>query len=239
MMMKKMIFLCVITFLFFLSTRPAKASIIAIDKNGNITWKILAYESPLALEVPKQNLEVKNVTNTDSSNREISLTKEDGKVSLKVGENDTLDVTNMGDSLVEIEERGDIKKIEIGIKGDKFSIKEGEILALSSYPINIDPIENRLSVVTSSGKKYLGIFPYEAAQVALRSKYINKINQKTFDITEENRDISYLITGDRVINLFNIIKINIPVTTKISASTGEILSVEQPVWLKVLGFMFS
>ena len=239
MMMKKMIFLCVITFLFFLSTRPAKASIIAIDKNGNITWKILAYESPLALEVPKQNLEVKNVTNTDSSNREISLTKEDGKERLKVGENDTLDVTNMGDSLVEIEERGDIKKIEIGIKGDKFSIKEGEILALSSYPINIDPIENRLSVVTPSGKKYLGIFPYEAAQVALRSKYINKINQKTFDITEENRDVSYLITGDRVINLFNIIKINIPVTTKISASTGEILSVEQPMWLKVLGFMFS
>src|SRR4030042_3992574 len=239
MMMKKMIFLCVITFLFFLSTRPAKASIIAIDKNGNITWKILAYESPLALEVPKQNLEVKNVTSTNSSNREISLSKEDGKVSLKVGDSDTLDVTNMGDSLVEIEERGDTKKIEIGIKGDKFSIKEGDILALSAYPINIDPVENRLSVVTSSGKKYLGIFPYEAAQVALRSKYISKINQKTFDITEENKDVSYLIAGDRVINLFNLIKINIPVTTKISASTGEILSVEKPMWLKVLGFMFS
>ena len=239
MMMKKMIFFGVFLLSFFFLATPAKASIISIDKNGNIIWKILAYESPLALEIPKQNLEVKNVTNTDSFNREISLTKEDGKVSLKVGENDTLDVTNMGDSLVEIEERGDTKKIEIGIKGDKFSIKEGDILALSSYPINIDPVENRLSVVTPSGKKYLGIFPYEAAQVALRSKYINKINQKTFDITEEERDVSYLIAGDRVINLFNLIKINIPVTTKVSASTGEILSVEQPMWLKVLGFMFS
>src|SRR4030067_966830 len=172
MMMKKIIFLVVFLLSFFFLVTPAKASIISIDKNGNIIWKILAYESPLALEIPKQNVEVKNVTSTNSSNREISLSKEDGKVSLKVGDAETLDVTNMGDSLVEIEERGDIKKIEIGI-------------------------------------------------------------------TEENKDVSYLIAGDRVINLFNLIKINIPVTTKISASTGEILSVEQPMWLKVLGFMFS
>jgi hypothetical protein len=37
----------------------------------------------------------------------------------------------------------------------------------------------------------------------------------------------------------NLFELDIPVSTSVSALTGEILSVDQPTWLKVLGFMFS
>jgi len=234
--MKRLVFIIVLVFCFFISVKDIDASLITIDKNGNLIWKILAYETPL--DVPQKNLEVTNVGNAGSANKLISLNRDGGKVSLKVGDEKELDVSNLGSDLIEIEERGDIKKIEIGLQNDKFSIKEGGIIALSSFPINIDPVESRLSIVTSTGKKYLGIFPYEAVQVALRSKYISKINS-VFDITEEDKDISYAITGEKVINLFNIVKIGIPVTAKVSASTGEILFVDQPIWLKFIGFMFS
>jgi hypothetical protein len=236
--MKKTIFVLSLAVFLILSAKEASASIILIDKNGEIVWKVLSSESSVALAVPKQSLLVKDVADLGSADEEISLNRDEGKVSLRVGE-ENLDVTNLGNDLVEIEERGETKRVEIGLQGDKFSIIEGGITVLTSLSININPTENRLSIVTSTGEKFLNILPFEAAQVALRSRYLTKIDQKTFDLTEENKDISYSIAGQRVINVFNLIKLDIPVQTKVSASTGEILTVEQPTWLKVLGFVFS
>jgi len=235
--MRKVIFLAVLLVLSFLSAKGVNASLITIDKEGNIIWNVLSYETPLA--VPQKNLEVTSIKNTEGTNQLISLNRQGDKVSLKVGDDNEMDVTNVGGGLVEIEERADTKKIEIGLVENRFSIKEEGIIALSPFPIDIDPIENRLSIVTSSGKKYLGILPYEAIQIALRSKYINRVSGDMFEITEEERDISYSVVGERLINLFDLAKIPIPVTAKVSASSGEILSVDQPVWLKFIGFMFS
>jgi hypothetical protein len=235
--MRKVIFLTLFLLVFLFSARETHAALLTIDKSGKIIWNVLSYES--SLSVPKNNLEVKSVTDNQETNKLISLNMEGEKVSLKVGEENELDVTNVPGDLVEIEERNDVKKIEIGVIENKFSIKEGGIVALSSYPINIDPVESRLSLLTPSGKKYLAIFPHEAVQIALRSKYVSKVEGDSFNINEEGKDISYLISGQKIINLFNVFKLGIPVTANVSASSGEILSVNQPIWLKFIGFMFS
>ena len=72
----------------------------------------------------------------------------------------------------------------------------------------------------------------------LRSKKINRIGvDNKLNIIENDRELSYEVGGERVINLFNIVEYSVPVTVQVSASTGEILLVDQPTWLKVLGFL--
>jgi hypothetical protein len=51
--------------------------------------------------------------------------------------------------------------------------------------------------------------------------------------------LAYEIAGDRIVNLFNIYKYAVPVKVQVSASTGEIISIDQPTWLKVVSFLFA
>lgn len=242
-MKKTSLFFLVFSLFLFAFARSVSASIVTVDANGKIIFNVLADQ--IALNVPqKSSLEVKDVATAGSAvNENISIKKDGDKVLLLVGQGSSqrsFDVTNQNESLVTLEERGSIKRINITTKDGKFVIEQNGVSGVTDYPINIDPQKDELSVQTSSGAIFLAVLPTEAAESALRSKYISKVTDKNLDISEKQTGIlSYAVKGERTIHLFNLINYGVPVTTYISSSTGEILSVDQPTWLRVLGFLFT
>lgn len=230
--------------IFFGSKRDAQASLIAVKNSGEVVVKVLSSQDEIVLGIPKTEfLEVKEVAETNTSpDSRISLVKKEEKFVLRV-ESDTgessLDVTNWGESVVEIEERGAVKRIQIGVVDGKFSIEQNGVIALTEFPITINPRENELSVTTSSGSIFLSVLPVEAAESALRSRFISKLEKKIFLAEEEMGVLAYTIKGEKVIDFFRLFDYKIPVTAYVSASTGEILLVDGPEWFKIFGFLFA
>lgn len=233
--------------LFFLSSSVVAASLVTVKNDGEIVWAVLSSQDEVALEIPRRDfLEVKDISagTKPSSDVKISLTRTTDGVLLKVEsdlEEKELDVTGYSDGLVEIEERAQSRQVRIGLDQDKFSIEQEGVVALTEFPLMIDSESAELSVVTISGTKYLSVLPLQAVESTLRSQVINRFSrgQRIPLVEGEHGELTYVIQGHRSINIFNLFNHKVPVSTYVSASTGEILSVDQPTWLKILGFLFA
>lgn len=229
-----------------LAATPVKGSLLSIDKNGEIVWKVLASEDSIALKVPERgSLEVKEVTPIEEANLNdrISLKTEGGKNLLSVvtseGEK-SLDVTNTKDNLIEIEERPQVKSVKIGIINNQFSIQQEGITATTVFPITIDPKTADISIKTTSGDHFITIMPADAYQSSLKAKLITNLANNNLRIEEKKLgEISYEIDGKKKINFLNFFAYDFPVRVSVSALTGEILAIEQPIWQKVISFIFS
>ena len=107
-------------------------------------------------------------------------------------------------------------------------------------PINVDPSNKELSVTTSSGRKLISVLPREAIDALMRTKIINRmrLNERLNIVEEEGGDVSYVIKGQKVINLFNVYDYEIDITARVSVTTGEIVGIDEPEWLKAINFLF-
>ncbi|MFC1710337.1 hypothetical protein ACFL0F_01580 [Patescibacteria group bacterium] len=238
--MRKIVFAFLVFLTFFFVASETKASLLTINGEGEVIVKVLSSEDSIALGYPETSeLEVKQVANSGSEeNSQVTLTKKDGIISLQVGSEKSLDVTNWKDDLVEIEERPNTKRIKVGLMGDDFTIAQEGIVASTGFPVNIDPYENQLSLTTQTGKKYLKVLPFDAAQSVLRTRLVNNITSKPFTIVEEEKGLSYVIDGNKVINIVGVYDFEIPITARVSALTGEVIAIDEPSWLKPLSFLF-
>lgn len=225
----------IVFLLSFLWACPAEAGLIKIAKDGEIVWNVLSAEDSIALQIPKPSiLSIKSVVESGDGGDDVILSREGDKINLKVGIGRELDVTNWSGDLLEVEERPDIKKLKISSKEGQFYIEQEGVTAGTSLPIKIDPKTSRFAVTTQTGDKYLAVLPYEAVQSSLRSRVLSEASGELIGIGEEGRDLSYSISGLKKINLFDIYTLQVKVTAKVSASTGEILKTDEPVWLKFL-----
>lgn len=243
--MKKILFILNILFILslFYLVKETKASLITVTNEGNIVINVLSSEESIELEVEKSNIEVKEIAeSTPEPGSKISLLREEGKAKLSVlvgSKEQILDISDYKNSVVEIETRPEIEKITIAVQKDLFTIKQRGVTAETDLSIDINPDNAGITVETPYGFKFLSILPKEAVDIILRSKYINNIEkEKNIFLIEEEKDIAYKIDGEKVINLFNVFEFATPVSAKVSASTGEVLNLEQPTWLKVIGFLF-
>lgn len=237
--MKKFILTCLFLTFFFSLPSSVNAGLVTIKNTGEVIENVLSLQDGLALVVPQlQDLDVKQEV-AKEENGSVSLSKDGNAFTLTVGEGverKTFDITTWNEDLIEVEEREDTEKINIFVHDGKFAIEQGGFTTYTDFPINIDPLKNRISLQTSSGSVYLAIFPIDAAQTVLRSKLVTRATNALL-LEKEVGTLAYEIQGEKEINLFNITKYSVPVKTQVSASTGEILFVDQPVWLKVYNLL--
>lgn len=236
----------IITFITFLllGTKTTKASILTVTKEGEVRWNVLSAEDDLSPEnVDRSYIEVKKVAEVKpSDSAQILLSKEDDKVSLTLTtDNRTrkMDVSGWSSDLIEIEERKDVQKVQVALDGDKFSIINNGIKAITDFPLVIDSETSEISLKTSLGENYLLVFPYEAVQSLIRTKLINRLPGKTVNIIEEDGNLVYKISGLKVFHIFDFYEYEVPISSNVSATTGEILSLDAPGWLKVINYLFS
>lgn len=235
-MVKKLVSAVFLASLIFIELPSlALASLVTINKNGETIWKVLSSQDEVSLGVKRNSLEVKEVASDIAEDTRIAIKREDGKIYLN-----EFDVTNWQEDLVEIEERGETKRAVIGVQGTQFTIEQNGILALTDFPIVIDPKANELSLITPSGSIFLSVLPTEAVESALRSRFINRLPEKKIFLKEEEvGTLAYTVNGEKVLDIFGILEYKIPVTARVSASTGEILGVQGPEWFKIFGFLFT
>lgn len=240
--MRRYSFIFIFLSFFFLFPENTSASIVTINPQGEAIVNVLS-DQDVFLEIPKSESlkvnEVKGVDEKDGST--IALAREEDKVVLTVDGEDhekSLDVTNLKEDLIEIEERPSVEKISIKLAGDKFVLKQDNLIAFTDYQIKVNPEIAGITLGTPSGFRFLSIFPKSAVETVLRAKVMNKINN-SIEINEGSDGVlSYIVSGERVINLFNLYEYSVPVEARVSASTAEVLSVDQPEWLRILGFLF-
>ncbi len=231
----------------FLVNQPAEASLVVIDSSGQIIWKVLSAEEQRTPAIPKPSaLEVKNVLNTKlAKNPKVSIFRNGDRIQLSVVSKDeekTIDVTDFKAKLVEVEERPSIQNFTISLTEDnKFSIVQDGITVVTDFPITINAQKGEISVMTSSGYKFLAILPKEAVETLLRTKIISKINDnEELTLSEgEYGELVYEVTGVKVVDFLKVLTFDVPVKGMVSVASGAIYSVEQPVWLKVFGFLFT
>ena len=233
----------ILGFFLFIFEGTAKASLILIDKNGNLTWNVLSEQDVLNLETPTySSLELKKIANENTDNASsVSLKKTSGGITLTVdGENSKkeMNISDFSEEIVEIEERPEMRRIRIYSDGGNFVISQSGIKAKTEFSLTVDVKTANLYLSTMSGNKYLSIMPYDAVVNLLRVKLISNIPEKTVEIVEKDRELQYKVEGQKTFNLFDMFKYNLPLAAYVSASTGEVLDVEAPGWFKVIRLFF-
>ena len=242
--MKKVLSLIICAIMFFTSSGDVFASLLTIGENGEITWKVLSEQDSIALEIPTHSyIEIKKTSNefVDKPSL-VSLARADDKVSMVVStgnEERELDVSSAQGELIEIEERPEVQKLTIGLESDLFTVKQKGITAKTKFPITVDTEKARLTLSTLSGDRFLAVLPNQVIQTLLRTKLLSRIDREKIEIVEEERELQYLVSGEKIINIYNLFEYSIPVSTKLSASTGEILSIEAPIWYKAVAYLIT
>lgn len=235
--MKKLLIGLFFAVLFLFPQSTSAESLLVVDGNGNANWNVLSAES-FELDVPERDLRLGYVAGDTNGSQPISIKKDGEKISLTSTDGRSVDATNWKNNLVELVETPDTKKLEIAVFDGRFTIKEGSATAATTFPIKVDPKERKLAIVTPTGDKFLAILPVEAVQSILRAKVVTNASNN-FEVVEKDNSLSYKITGEKILNLFNIYNLPVPVTAYISASTGEILSLDQPPWLAIASYLLS
>ena len=239
----KIVFLAVLTFLFILIPAKAEAGLLTIDKDGESIWKVLSYEDDYGLEIPRHSsLEVKKVSDEGEGREDsvVNLLKEGDKISLLVSsdnENREVDVSGFSGELVVVEERPDVQRISVGFENERFSLEQKGVKAYTNFPIKIDSKSAELTLKTQSGERFLSILPAEAVETLIRSNILSTVKNNAVEIIEEDNNLLYLIEGNKNIGLMDIFKYSVLVRSRVSASTGEILGIDAPVWYKVIAFL--
>jgi hypothetical protein len=212
-------------------------SLMVVNAEGEASWNVLAAEV-YKLDIPQRDFNLGYIAADSTGGSPISIKKDGEKISLTGTDGKSVDATGWKKNLVELVETPDTQKIEIATSDGIFTIKQQEAVAQTSLPIKIDPKGRKLAIETPTGDKFLTILPLEAVQSALRAKVMNKITSN-FEVVENENTLSYKIAGEKVLNLFNIYDLVVPVTAYVSASTGEILSLDQPPWLAIASYLLS
>ncbi len=243
--MKYLTLLSIVLALFVFFVAPVSASLAVIEPDGNVIVNVLGTETS-TLEIPQsESLTVtKTLSYAPEMHSQVSLRREDGEVYLKVlsdsGEQ-TLDVGEYDDEILEIEERPKLEKMTIAVSDGKFVIKQNELTAHTDYEITVDSENGRLLLDAPGGKQFLSISPREAVQTLFRAKTVSNLDYTSgISIIEDNNHVlTYRVQGEKLLNFFDFYYHPVEVTAYISALTGEITRVDQPQWLQFIGFLFS
>lgn len=235
--------LMVLAFGFALScikATPAKASIITIGQKGEVTLNVLSAEDSNFEPTPSESVKIsRSSVEMGEADMPISLYRKDGKYILNVVGKDgekNFDVTDYKDSILEIEERPSVRKIGIGLVDNQFVIEQSGIKARTLYQINIEPQKSRITILTPTGYKFLTMLPHDAVDILIKSRSITSLgSSRTVDISEDlDGNLFYKIEGVKQVGIKDFYTYDAPVSAKISAVNGEILEINQPIWLKIL-----
>ena len=223
----------------FMSVTPVDASIVTIEKTGEVTVNVLSAESENSEEEGGEIKVTDSSVEIGEADMPISLSKKDGKYFLSIASKDgekSFDVTGSQDRILEIEERPSVKKIGISILNNQFVIEQRGIKAVTSYQINVEPKMSKITILTPTGYKFLSVLPSDAMNILLRSNTISSSgNNASVEILEDGKgNLYYGISGTKKVGIKDMYMFDAPVSAKISAVNGEVMEIDEPIWLKIL-----
>ena len=232
--------LLVFVLLYFMSVSVVYSSgLVLINKKGEVIVKVLGITSGEKMKIVGiSTLESSNGVYSNNAQVSLTLTGEDVRVDIKSADGvKTLNATDWDEEIVEIEERGDVKKISIQRQDNSFLISQGVVVAKTQFPIVIDSKRGELSVITATGSRHILRYPQDVAETLKNTKIVSLYDN--IKITErENGELIYEVKGEKAIKILGLFNVRGNVDVDVSASSGEVLTINEPLWLKILGLIF-
>jgi len=231
-------------FALFILPENVHAKFLTVNDSGEIIYSVLSAADALTLEIPKSSyLEIKEVAKEKpSSEGVIFLSKDQDKISMSVdygSDKKEFEFGQYSDTLIEIEERPQTQSLAIGARDDKFSLEHKGVVALTAFPISVNSKTAKISVSTDRGERTVSVLPYSAVESLLKAKILSNVNENRLDLVEADSELAYHVSGAKVLNLLDFYSYSVPVSAYVSASTGEVMKVEAPVWFRFIDFIFS
>lgn len=134
-----------------------------------------------------------------------------------------------GTSEAKIKIRSGKNKFEFQQEGAKFSVE-------SDFPLSVNPATRELTVTTPAGSKVVAILPQQATDNMLASGIVTTTTGVDLK-TESDGKLSYNINGTKNKKLLGVFDVAVPKNLIVSAETGQVLSVNQSTFSKILDFL--
>lgn len=220
--MKKLFITALALVLFHSSALNTHAALINVSKQNEITWNVLGAIS------------FRDAKNNYIATSEIVLENIEGEVFLN-----EMDISNVKDEIIQFEKEVEPERVSIQAEGDNFLIIQRGVSAETSFPIKISESDDNIMLQTETGDRFIVILPYEALLQAIRSDNIEDINARgKIEIIESDEgEIAYKIVGTKKYSVFSFFDVGAEVNTYVSALTGNVIKVDQPIWSRVLQFL--
>lgn len=212
--------------------------------------------TPKSTPKPTPKTELENISVTPSpiktEEREVKK-KEAEKVEFKVENGKAKAVKKAGETEVELEENEALEEVNEALKGKEveveatkagFTLTHKEAEAETELPISINPTTKALTVTTPAGEKEVTILPDEAVNHALRegaltqaevhTTKIKGVNKATLELTELNGEPVFKVKGVAQKKLLGLTPVIFPKTVVVSAITGAVERIEEPILDRLL-----
>lgn len=239
-MKKLLLSLLIINICLLISTAEVSAAAFVITTDGRVERNVLGESTTITESAKKVAHEV--AMTAVNGVAEIALTEIENRTHVKLEippKQESQELSENIKNLVLIE--GDDRSQNIAVDRDSngFHISQSGVSAQTDLTVIVLPETKEIFIETSSGREALSIAPHQVISTLVMSGAINILPSDGVRLVENNGALSYIITGERTVNFFNLGNATVPVVTTVSVQTGEIQQVDQPRWLSLFGFLFS
>lgn len=238
--MKKLIIpVCIYIFLTTNVSLTHASSLFVVGSDGSVRKNVLGDSIDLSGAVEKVSRKV--ATAAIDGVKEIALEEIENKTHVKIESVNDSEEQVLGDHLIDILTiEGDLpsEKIAVQKETNGFSISQGGVTAFTNLAIHIIPETQKVLVESTQGSVEVFVLPAKVLQIVARANIINVFPESgAISLEEHDKDIQYVIKGEKAVTLFHVTRVVVPVETKVSAQTGLVIEINQPQWLNVLGFL--
>jgi len=203
------------------------ASLVIITPGGEVYWQVLG-ESTYEITKIADIQSASDKTQVSLQNRQDSVVV---TVTSETGSSEA-EIKNFEDNLVEIQAETAPQQVNIRKQGNNLVLQQQDVLASTNLSLTVDAERKKILVETKTGKQYLGRLPKEVLQTSILADYLTEESLSRLELSEdEDGQAVYLLSGEKQIKLLEIIEFSVPVELSISATTGKVLKVQQPLWL--------
>lgn len=134
-----------------------------------------------------------------------------------------------GTNKSKIKIRSGKNKFEFQQEGASFSVK-------SNFPLSVNPVTRQLTVITPAGTKIVAVLPQQAIDNMLADGIVTTTTEVDLK-TESDGSVSYNINGTKNEKLLGVFDVAVPKNLIVSAQTGQVLTVNQSTFSKILDFL--
>lgn len=231
------------------NTETAQAEPTSIEHKVEPT-DIPEVKTPEPTEAPEINMENLNKVRFESENGKTQLHLEQGNSKLEISnENGNLSIKakRQDGTELQLQQENSLEKLNEALKdedvqvgtsaGNLLTIRKGDVLANTHFPISINPTTNTLTITTPAGVKNVAVLPNTAVQNLLQQGVINQV-QTTASATNGaqlqlitlgllNNNPVFQVQGTDTQKLLGFIPVNIQKTSFVSAENGKVVQVDE------------
>jgi len=188
------------------------------DSNGEGSGTPGQTENEVEIEDEENETPEPEETSEPGETPEPEEFEEESEVEVKDGTNES-----------KIKIRSGKNKFEFQQEGAKFSVE-------SDFPLSVNPTTRELTVTTPAGSKVVAILPQQAINNMLASGIVSTTTGVDLK-TESDGRLSYNIDGTKNEKLLGVFNVAVSKNLIVSAETGQVLTVNQSTFSKILDFL--